>query len=70
MKDMSGYAIGPVPPQFFLNRFLQKKGASNRRIRKDTFQTIQPDYSTRIEMAESFVGCIRDSPSNRTESLL
>ncbi|KAK7688398.1 hypothetical protein QCA50_008771 [Cerrena zonata] len=41
---MSGYAIGPIPPQVFLNRFLPKNGLPNRRVHKDTFKEVQSTY--------------------------
>lgn len=45
IEDMFGCAVGPVPPQTFLNRFLPRKSASNRRLRKDTFKTIQSHHN-------------------------
>ncbi|KAK7688404.1 hypothetical protein QCA50_008777 [Cerrena zonata] len=59
---MSGYAIGPIPPQTFLNRFLPTQGTFNRRVRKDTFKDVPSSYDGVNEryMCRSFATVMND----------
>ena len=53
---MPNRAVGPVPPQSFLDLFLPQNRPSRRRIRKDIFVDVRPDkYNDDDAISHSFV---------------
>ena len=48
-------AIGPIPPQTFLDHFLPLDTLSKRKIRKDTFKRVKPDWVTDDHIRQSLV---------------